>query len=321
MSTTFTRFPFPYAQTQRTNQCVNPSFEVDASGWAPQGTGATLQRRVSGGSPVPGVYCLRLAASTTVGNVFAGQTPALGGFPTQIWSVSAYVRGTPGRNVQMIINNGVTLLTGPISVLTAAWQRISYQVTLPAGTTSMAALVLLAATAVGDYVDIDGVLVEQVPAAVLGSYFDGSTPPVAGSWAVWTGTAGLSTSTLITQAPIVAETSTMAPDTMEWEDTRARRVTEHWLIGVDDPVVTVASRDGRLDYRRGTFQTWHLTETDAQTFAAYIGGNAVMLTDPERLTLPPYVVIREAVAAPWGDERRRWTVRGSWTEVHPAGLQ
>lgn len=187
--------------TNRTNQCTNPSFETGTASWA--ALVSTLSNPLTGGwSGVRHLRCTATTATTAFGATGTTHTVVAG----EAFAVSAYVRGTVGRGVQIRITWTGAAATSNVAVAVGsltAWQRLTYTGVVPVGATAARVDLVVAATGVviGDVLDVDGVLAER--AATIGAYFDGDTPDTASLVYAWTGVAHASTST---EYPIVAHT-------------------------------------------------------------------------------------------------------------------
>jgi len=182
------------AVVTRTNQCTNPSFETDTAGWSVWGSGGSpTVTNPSGGAGWAGDRCARLTATTTGRFILTGQTFAVS--VGQPFSISAYVRGTTGRSVAMRALWDVSgEILGGSTAITGSYQRVTYWGTVPAGNTTLRVDVDVAASgSIGDYVEIDSVLVEW--SGTVGAYFDGSTAAAPALTYAWTGAANGSTST------------------------------------------------------------------------------------------------------------------------------
>lgn len=335
MSTVFTPIPHPYAQTIRTNYATNPRLAVSTAGWGYYpgvgGAGAISGPWLSGTPPVavpwPGKH-IGYQQSTSASDGAGPSLAVAGVTPGVTYTASGYVRPTTSRSMRIVVDwyNASSAfisnnLGSSVAATAAQWSRLSAAaIVAPAGAASATMSFRdVAATTAGLAVDVTCVMFENQGG--VGTYFDGSTPPAAGAWCKWTGTPGLSTSLQYIQAPVAAAVTSAQDGLMEWDETSTRRITEHWIIGQPDPTVTVASPDAQLDYRRGTFQSWHATEPDARAFVQLLYAGAVMVQDPQRPTIAPYIVVRDAAVAPYGDDKKRWTVRASWSEISPNGLQ
>jgi hypothetical protein len=186
--------------TVRTNLVPNPSFETNTTGWGVQGSGglggfATAARVTSGGFSGPCFYQATYAGTRVSANTTT-RIPVVKG---QTYTVSAYVRSTAGRLVDLELSffatAGPAVLSGFGSagktLATGAWQRLSRTMTAVDNYLSVAATA--SSGTIGQTVDLDAVLVEK--AGTLGAYFDGTTASGGGHTFGWTGTAHASTST------------------------------------------------------------------------------------------------------------------------------
>lgn len=154
------------------NRVTNPSFEIDASGWSPDGTVLPIARATT----VPFIggangLCQTTAAPTS-GYLRAQTTVLSAGVIGDKWYASAYVKastGTLGKTLLLRPWDGVGLTTASV-VLTSSYQRVSVPVTI-ANTNAVQLFIGIEGGAVaGDQFDFDAVMFE--PGTVLSAYYD-----------------------------------------------------------------------------------------------------------------------------------------------------
>lgn len=173
----------------RTNLCTNPSLDVNNTGW---GGGETPVRTSVAGFPKS--FAARYSTSTFMLGPSGAATPGL------VYYVSVYVKPASFQPsgtlaIQWNDSGGSELSETTISFPTASAgsvTRVSLSGTAPASTVTMRLLHFGENYAV-NLMDFSAALYEQ--AGSLGGYFDGDT-----AGAVWNGTAGNSTSTLLDAA-------------------------------------------------------------------------------------------------------------------------
>lgn len=175
----------------RMNYARNPSLEGGNNGHWNIGGSPTATLRTDGGAF--GADYMRLVQATTAAISLtmnpAHRVPVLAG---EVWTMSAYVRGTPGQNVVMrrALTNGGNLNGSQHPVTSATeWTRVAHTFTMPANDLLGLDVLRLTTATGGHTLDIDGLLLEKVGAVL--PYFDGSSPR-----AEWTGTPNASASTL-----------------------------------------------------------------------------------------------------------------------------
>ena len=184
----------------RINLILNPSIEVNTTGW--QLFRATASR-ITTDSFIGGA-CLQLVANTTLtGSAVFNQrnttyrTPII---PGNTYTVSAYVKRTVGtRNfrIRLMTFSTATIVAttedfnGTSTNISNEWVRLTVTgtPTNPAGVFGQLAIEMTQAGSIGDTLLVDGFLFEQAPAPV-GTYFDGNSTN-----SIWNGTANDSTST------------------------------------------------------------------------------------------------------------------------------
>jgi hypothetical protein len=183
------------------NQCTNPSFEVNLTGWV---ANASTLVRDTAVFQTPGVASLK-ATCTAVNNMGAYYQVS-NCYPGQVLTVTAKVRrtttGTARINVQWLtVNNGTLLGTGPetdTTVTANTWTRIGAELgPAPEGATVARVFIQIPGATVGQVLNIDRVGIYDpyggVPPKSL-DYFDGaSTSPTSYTYA-WEGTAHASRS-------------------------------------------------------------------------------------------------------------------------------
>jgi len=189
----------------RENLIVNPSFEVNTTGWDP--FGFFTATRITTDSFV-GNACVRIARTSTGGDgtnngyqLSDTSTYRIPVTPGEVLTASAYVKTVVGtRPVELRIRTFLTD-TDPTPVGNAAsaavfstsWERLSVSITVPVGSTYVDVLVRTAASgAVGDAYVLDAVMVEK--SSSVNTYFDGSFTNTNNKLYSWTGTPDLSTS-------------------------------------------------------------------------------------------------------------------------------
>lgn len=192
-------------KTTRTNLVLNPSFEVNTTGWTVSGVS---QSRITTDSYF-GSACNQLVATGTGGGGILNTRNATYSIPItlgQTYSIAAWFKRTAGTRTNRLtitIRNAPNGATTEVFTGTAAaavgWTRFSNTVTpTAAGGTNMEINLVWGTTgSVGDTFLVDGVIaVNQTSNAY---YWDGSTTDIPASRRpenlAWTGTANLSTST------------------------------------------------------------------------------------------------------------------------------
>lgn len=153
----------------RRNFIANPSFETNTTGWS--GSNGTLSRVTSGG--FRGVAFARVTATsaTLLGLLGPNITVAA----AESWAMSAYVKGTVGRQVRarVVWSTGATNYGGLVT-LTGSWQRVSVVADAPAGAVwGHMDVIYFANATVGDVLDVDAALMEK--AGSIEDYFDGAS--------------------------------------------------------------------------------------------------------------------------------------------------
>jgi hypothetical protein len=199
----------PYTTTTRTNLVLNPSFEVDTSGW--ESLGSPTVTRITTDS-FTGVACARVLMNTIatsgvrIDNISTYRIPVVAG---QTLSASTYMKNVSGsRNLRLSLRfyttattlTALSTHTGTELTNPTNWTRSSVTATAPV--TALWADVSISAFSTGSSTDVylfDSVLIEL--SNTVQTYFDGSyLPPNTLTEAfannAWTGTANASTSTI-----------------------------------------------------------------------------------------------------------------------------
>lgn len=183
--------------TVRTNEVLNPSFEVDLANW--YAFGVTTMTRQAGG--YSGSWSARaLTPSAGEGSIGIYSVGSLQSNAT--YTFSAYVKPSVTFNVSLYpaFSTSGTAPTPLIQSCPAGvWTRLSKTVTTTISSSYNFNISLYDAgfnIPIGTYVDIDAVMVEQV--STVGTYFDGSTPDTVVWDYSWSGTANNSFSTALT---------------------------------------------------------------------------------------------------------------------------
>jgi hypothetical protein len=195
----------------RTNLVLNPSIEVDTSGFR---VASSTLARITTDSFI-GSACLELTLTTTASNSgVLNLNNATYRFPYiagETYTMSAYIKNSVGaRNWRMDARGSVDATTtavvqsdvGATVTNPTDWTRISNTFTFTDPSVTHFDFYIRGASggAIGDKLLIDGILVEKTN--TLGTYFDGSYNSVTPTNLVannsWTGTANDSTSTLTT---------------------------------------------------------------------------------------------------------------------------
>ena len=218
----------------RTNQCRNPSFETDTTGWF--SVVSTITRITS--SAFAGSASLAVT-STSVNNTSGASWPS-SSRPTassgQVWTGSAYVRPLSGNERLMRVNlrfynsGGSVVSTATGTAVTAkfnSWTRVFVMGTAPATTASVEIQIQTQRNngVTGDTAAVDGVLLEQTDR--LKPYFDGSStgplPNERNNVFAWTGTTNLSTSTDTCEEAEASGSATSLVDLTSVSITRGRQ--------------------------------------------------------------------------------------------------
>lgn len=170
-----------------TNYCTNPVAAVDTVGWTVNGAGSSASRQV-GVTPLGDTF-MRLVRGSTNSELRGPYVVSAAG---EVWTISAWVRGTPGVPASLALVNWYSG-TGNAAVnftLTDTWVRVS--ATGPAvvddGHPNRTMFVRFTGGTAGDVLEVVGMQAEKSPFPT--PYFDGSTANCA-----WTGTPNASTST------------------------------------------------------------------------------------------------------------------------------
>lgn len=164
-----------------TNRITNPSFEIDTTGWAANGTFATNAQSTE--QALVGAHSCKLVNSSgSAAFVYATFTAA-----ATTSYVSVHVYQTAGSAVSLYLQEnfgGFTVLNTTTATQTGRWQRLSAFANTTVGNVYRLRVVVPN----GATVYIDGAQAEDT---YLTAYFDGSL----GSGFAWSGTAHASTST------------------------------------------------------------------------------------------------------------------------------
>lgn len=182
--------------TARTNQCPNPSFEVDTTGWG--GSNTFIYRDTNYG--LFGTSSLRfeplLAVNSCEAVIEVGQYAGVGTITAGLpYTLSAYFYVPSGqgditarlRARWMLPNGGTASLNNSTDLAITeknTWVRHSITATANASATGVGLMIgnWNAATAATSQFRIDGIMIEQ--SGSLNSYFDGSSTNCS-----WSGTA------------------------------------------------------------------------------------------------------------------------------------
>lgn len=185
----------------RVNAVVNPSAETGTLDWSL--SGGTLSRSTdTTPAQVPGSYVFTCVATST-SSMTLTQTTAVPVTPGQTVSLSVYAKRWAGtRNVTLaaLWQDGTTS-SDTVTALSTSWTRPDFQVTVPAGKTSVRLRVTISTGAANDQVRLDGFMVES---AALGAYFDGSSTDSGGWFYEWSGSAH--NSYAVAYAPVLTAT-------------------------------------------------------------------------------------------------------------------
>lgn len=187
-----------YLEPQRANLTPNPSFEVDAAGWAALANATVARSTDESYGPVASTASLRITASAA-GDASAHTPTPLPTTAGEPYTLTAYFR--PGvaavdRSVHVALawtNGGtpVSTSTGTVAAeVTEDWVRARITATAPAGTDGVQLVATVEDAAIGEIHYLDAVLFEQTE--FVKDYFDaGMFPP---SDYLWAGTAHASAS-------------------------------------------------------------------------------------------------------------------------------
>lgn len=177
----------------RTNLCINPSFEVDTSGWSVGSAGTGILQTSVG---YAGSNFYRMTHDATTSNSYInGPTHPIASGDSR--TASLYVRPNVtialSLSIKVVdISNAVLLETAGASVSCPAniWTRITHTVTAPTGAAN--AVTYLASGTADLILDVDALLLEK--SSTVGIYFDGTTTATTSTNYAWTGTSGSSAS-------------------------------------------------------------------------------------------------------------------------------
>lgn len=180
----------------RLNLCVNPSAEVNTTGWTP--SAATLAR-VADSPAGDGAYVFEVTNNSASGSLhFAYLTAQVGFEEGQDVAMSAYLKSISGAatGYQIFANwyNASAVFVGQTfgtatTITTTEYSRISMLTKAPAGAVAAYFGIICPGANINAVWRYDAVLLENSPK--LGRYFDGGSEGGA-----WTGTPENSTSTL-----------------------------------------------------------------------------------------------------------------------------
>lgn len=156
----------PSTTYTRTNMCINPSFEVDETGWSTTGA-ATI---VSDPSVFyKGIRSGKLSTTAVGQQLFLNPQPV--GLPNTSYTASAYVEGSGSVTIQLVsLPEGTAFATSASISLTSDWQRISVTGISPSDATNVY-VSITQTTSGNNTVWVDNVLLEQT--SELRDYFDG----------------------------------------------------------------------------------------------------------------------------------------------------
>lgn len=175
-------------QSPVTNLAYNPSFELNLTG---VNVNRSNHQNPSDGTAYAGNKYLRNVRTSAPGHSGpwwdATNVPVIAGHN---YYVQMHLRASATVNRTLSIEwIGSGRPSSPISIptLTTSWQRVSGTVTAPAGVTVMRPAIYTTDGPIGEYVDVDGVIIVD---SGQSNFADGNTP----NW-VWNGTTNLSTST------------------------------------------------------------------------------------------------------------------------------
>jgi hypothetical protein len=164
----------------RTNLAVNPSFEVDTSGWT-AGSGVTVARSTAQAYTGSASALVTCAAAAFQGIAQSARIPVTAGLD---YTFSAYVRDVNTAvtwRVAVVWYNaltggttvGSTATGAPTTISSSAWTRLSANYNVPTGATHALMYVTpTVAPTAGTQAYVDGVLFEQK--AGLSAYYTGT---------------------------------------------------------------------------------------------------------------------------------------------------
>lgn len=175
------------------NICPNPSFEVDLTGYTAL-SGTTIEKSFV--NAFAGVASMKVN-TTGILNLQGFFGPVAQFTSASLGSLSFYISGPTGQvQVSAVYNPGGNILDTQTIQLTTAWQRVEFSnLNVPLNDF----LYFIVETPFPQDITfyVDAIQYEMVPTP--SSYIDGDT-----YGCVWDGTAGLSSSTMEVQNPIVA---------------------------------------------------------------------------------------------------------------------
>jgi len=173
--------------TVRTNLCVNPNFETNATNWS--ASLGTVTRVTT--TPQTGTNCLQMNSDVDndlSAGYLRGSSLTIGtAYRAGIWvRVST---GTQALTMSLLAGVGATATTS--FTATTTWQFVQTSTVTATGTTAQISIDGAGVTA---NVFVDSAIIETT-STYNGTFFDGNTPDAGGVDYAWTGTANASTST------------------------------------------------------------------------------------------------------------------------------
>lgn len=310
-----------------TNECLNPSFEVDQSYWVSNGFGAggagTYDRitganwTFSGPSALRQTWTTQSTAPDGAGFAYKGLRWDAG--VTKF--ISGYMYSSNVNNYQVFIywkdGNGATLGTdqGPITTRGGTWTRVGKNFTAPAGTYQADVYFIIKNAqnymSASDWLGLDGVLFQTLGAGSnQASYFDGSTAANGDFTYQWTGTAHLSASQVLVSDPA----STITPFLAEGNDwTTPARSSAITLYSGKVAAVTMAS-----SLRTGVHRFFFLDRASAVACERQHRVAGVWdYTDTRQPEAAMRYVVTGGVHAFSDAGRKRWRVEVPFAEITP----
>lgn len=186
-----------YDAPTRTNLIINPSFEIDLTGWTASGTGFTLDRTTD--QAASGTTSMRLTSTISAGT-FGVVHDQVTVTPSVDFTLQAKFRGfSIARTCRVRLlwyDNTSTFIrtdTSSGTDTTTGFTTVSLTSTAPANAAYVKPQVQVSMNVLGDVHYVDAVLLEQ--SSTVGTYFDGDTTDDSTHVYDWTGTPGASTST------------------------------------------------------------------------------------------------------------------------------
>lgn len=292
----------------RTNVLPNPSFEVDTSNWS-VGGGGILTRVTT--DHTSGVAACLFSGPANASTFSPAAIYTTGVLPGDVWTASAYVKGTAGASARIGINfyNGGAAVQTTFSTftLTGGWDRIHFTSPVPPTANGMRHILRLPTT---EYL-VDAAMLEN--ASTLGAYIEGTatTPLVAYSNEITVPYAG---------DYVMSSLDSQAVVGFVWHnnaDPREQRIEQYLtpIPGRRNPVMRFAPAGGDSG-------TWAIvTRTAAETRALYdlvaAGAPVLMRTTGDVRDFEPAIIVAVTGAsrALYGSEdaTRMWDL--AWTEV------